>query len=167
MSGKFAYYSGFDDSGQKPYWDDFYTWLDENKPGRGKFDKTIIKDPANSAVATAARASMEAAQRSARQNFTIDPEIAKNAPGVIAAQMNQGDQDIAAAHGTAMLGAIANAQEGAANRQAARRMGIYELGANARMGELSERAKQMQAVKKTNPWLAALQVGAGLAANFI
>lgn len=159
MAG-YSYYSGIDDSGNQSFWDAYHKWLEDNAPGRGKYDKTIMKDPANSSLATASLASTARAQRLARQNYTVDPEIAQNAPEVLASQLNKQDQDIASAGAVDFMGALASAQQGAASRNLQRKMGIYGIQSNAQQANLEARDRMTIAKPKTNPWMAALGVAA-------
>lgn len=163
-----SYYSGIDDSGTQAFWDRYMAWLDQNKPGRGKYDKQIMRDPMNSSLARAANAGTAHAMKMAEQTYTVDPEIAANAPQVLAQQLNRQKQDIAANGFNSFLQAIAGAQEGAASRSAARKMNIYQIRANAGLQNLTERGRMMQAVQKTNPFMAALGIAspfAGLLAS--
>lgn len=158
-----SWYSGIDDSGTQSVWDNYKAWLEQNKPGRGKYDKELMKSPETSAVARAANAGAAHAMRLADQSYTVDPEIAQNAPEVLAQQINRRKQDIASGAFTDYMGAIAGALEGAANRGAQRRMGIYQTQANAGLQNLLERGRMMQGIQKRSPWAAI----AGAAAPFL
>jgi hypothetical protein len=159
----YTYTSGIDESGNQSFWDKYKAWLAANAPGRGKYDKQIMKDPANSSLATASLASTARAQKLAEQNYTVDPEIAANAPGVLAAQLNKQKQDIASAGSADFMGALANAQQQAASRNLQRKMGIYGIESDAERANLESRDRMTIAKKKTNPWMAAL----GIASPFL
>lgn len=158
-----SWYSGIDDSGTQGFWDAYKAWLEQNKPGRGKYDKELMKSPETSAVARAANAGTAHAMRLAEQTYTVDPEIAQNAPEVVAAQINKTKQDVASRGFSDYMAAIAGALEGAAGRGAARRMGIFQTQANAGLQNLLERGRMMQGIQKRSPWASI----AGMAAPFL
>lgn len=159
----YSYYDHFGDSGQGQFWDQYKNWLDENAPKKGRYYKQIMRDPANSSLATASLASTARAQKLAEQNYTVDPEIAKNAPEVLAGQINKQKQDIASAGSADFMNALADTQRSLYGLNQARKLAIYQEQSAARRAELEERARQMQAVQKRNPWLSAL----GMASPFL
>ena len=161
--GGYNYVDHFGDSGQGKFWDEYQGWLEQNAPKKGKYFRQIMRDPANSSLATASLASTARAQKLAEQNYTVDPEIAKNAPEVLAMQLNKQKQDIASAGSENFMNALADTQRSLYGQNQNRKMAIYQTQAAARQAELEERARQMQAIKKTNPWLKAL----GIASPFL
>lgn len=157
-----SWYSGFDDSGQQPYWDSYYKWLEGNAPKAGKYYKSIMKDPANSTLATAAHAATARAQKLAEQNYTVDPEIAAH-PELLAAKLNEQKQDIASEGATGFLNALAGVQTSMYGQNLQRRLSNYGTMADAKLRELLERIRMTRGVQKTNPLLGAL----GAAAPFL
>jgi hypothetical protein len=104
----------------------------------GKFQKQLLKDPGNSALAGAMRAGIAGAKRGFEESFTVDPNLMAAAPSLVADKINKGKQGIETSGLINMQSVLAQAQMRMYEMKKARQLAHWQ----SRLGAFGNRYGQ-------------------------